>query len=312
VKISFEGESMASPLQNLSNDLAAAAEAVASSVVAVHAQHRIPSSGIQWRKDVIVTVNHGIRRSEGISVLLGPEESVAATVAGRDPSTDLAILKLADEAKLPLPALADASGLKLANLVLALGRSWRGNLVASAGIIGGLSGPWRTWAGGKIDQHIRLDLEIYSGFSGGPLVNAEGKVIGVNTRGVARGRAVTIPASTVNRVVDELLEKGHISRPYLGLAMQPVAVPESLRNKLKSELTSGLVIVHVEPSGPAEKAGILLGDILVELQGRPLEGVESVQQILSSANVGEKVPATVLRGGAPTQLSITLDDRPAR
>jgi S1-C subfamily serine protease len=303
---------MASPLQNPSNDLAAAAEAVGPSVVAIHAQHRIPSSGIQWRKDVIVTVNHGIRRNEGISVLLGPEKSVAATVAGRDPSTDLAILKLADEGKLPLPALADASGLKLANLVLALGRSWRGNLVASAGIVGGLSGAWRTWAGGKIDQHIRLDLEIYPGFSGGPLVNAEGKVVGINTRGVARGRAVTIPASTVNRVVAELLEKGHIARPYLGLAMQPVAVPESLRSKLKSELTNGLVIVHVEPSGPADRAGVLLGDILVELHGRSLEGIDSVQQILSSANVGEKVPATVLRGGTPTQLSVTLDDRSTR
>src|SRR5882724_4297991 len=251
-------------LQNLSNDLTKAADSVGPSVVAVHAQHRIPSSGIQWRKDVIVTVNHGIRRSEGISVLLGPEESVAATVAGRDPSTDLAILKLADEAKLPLPALADASGLKLANLVLALGRSWRGDLVASAGIVGGLSGPWRTWAGGKIDHHIRLDLELYSGFSGGPLVNAEGKVIGINTRGVARGRAVTIPASTVNRVVDELLEKGHIARPYLGLAMQPVTVPETLRAKLASSVNSALLVVHVEPSGPAEKAGVQLGDLVVE------------------------------------------------
>jgi serine protease DegQ len=303
---------MASPLPNPSNDLAAAAEAVGPSVVAVHAQHRIPSSGIQWRKDVIITVNHGIRRNEGISVLLGPEKSVAATLAGRDPSTDLAILKLVDEAKLPLPALADASSLKLANLVLALGRSWRGNLVASAGIVGGLSGAWRTWAGGKIDQHIRLDLELYSGLSGGPLVNAEGKVIGINTCGVARGRAVTIPATTVDRVVDELLEKGHIARPYLGLAMQPVAVPESLRGKLKSEWTNGLVVVHVEPGGPADRAGMLLGDILVELQGKPLEGIESVQQILSSAKIGEKVPVTVLRGGSPTQLNVMLDDRPKR
>ena len=303
---------MASLLQNPSNDLATAAETVGPSVVAVHAQHRIPSSGIQWRKDVIVTVNHGVRRNEGISVFLGRDKSVAATVAGRDPSTDLAILKLADEAKLPLPSLADASGLKLANLVLALGRDWRGNLVASAGIVGGLSGAWQTWAGGKIDQHIRLDVEIYPGFSGGPLVNLEGKVIGINTRGAARGRPVTIPASTVNRVVDELLEKGHIARPYLGLAMQPVAIPESLRSKLKSELTNGLVIVHVEPSGPADRAGMLLGDILVELQGKSLEGIERVQQILSSANVGEKVPVTVLRGGSPTQLNVTLDDRQVR
>src|SRR5580765_5513871 len=159
----FRGEQMASPLQSSSNDLAAAAETVGPSVVAVYGQHRIPSSGIQWRKDVIVTVNHGIRRNEGIAVAFGPDKSVEATLAGRDPSTDLAILKFAHEGKVPWAYLADAFGVKLANLVLALGRSWRGNLVASAGIVGGLSGSWRTWAGGKIDQHIRLDLELYSG-----------------------------------------------------------------------------------------------------------------------------------------------------
>ena len=299
-------------LQTLSNDLAKAAETVGPSVVAVHAQHRIPSSGIQWRKDVIVTVNHAIRRSEGISVLLGSEKSVPSTLAGRDPSTDLAILKVSDGATLPLSEVADGSSMQLANLVLALGRSWRGNLVASFGIVGGLSGEWRTWHGGEIDQHIRLDLELYAGLSGGPLVNAQGKVVGINTRGVSRGRAVTIPASTVNRVVDELLEKGHIARPYLGLAMQPVALPESLRTKLKSGVTGGLIVVHVEPSGPADQAGILIGDVLVELQDKSLESLESIQQILSSAKIGNKIPATVLRGGSPTELAITLQDRPTR
>jgi S1-C subfamily serine protease len=298
--------------QNLSNDLAAAAEAIGPSVVAVHAQHRIPSSGIQWRKDVIVTVNHGIRRSEDIGVLLGPDKSVAATLAGRDPSTDLAILQLSGGAELSLPEVASASSAKLANLVLALGRSWRGNLVASFGIIGGLSGEWRTWHGGKIDQHIRLDLELYSGLSGGPLVNAEGKVVGINTRGIARGRAVTIPATTVNRVVDELLEKGHIARPYLGLAMQPVAVPEPLRGKLRFESAGGLIVVHVEPSGPADRAGILLGDVLVELQAKSIESLESVQRVLSSAKAGDKIAVTVLRGGSPAELEVTLQDRPAR
>jgi S1-C subfamily serine protease len=143
-------------------------------------------------------------------------------------------------------------------------------------------------------------------------VDVQGKVAGINTRGLAPGRAVTIPASTVNRVVDELLEKGHIARPYLGLALQPVAVPESLRSKLKSQWTGGLVIIHVEPDGPADRAGMLLGDVLVELQGRSLEGMESVQQILSSAKIGEKVSATVLRGGSPTQLNVTLEDRATR
>jgi len=301
-----------STLQNLSNDLAAVAERIGPSVVAVHAQHRIPSSGIQWRKDVIVTVNHGIRRSEDIGVLVSPDETVAATLAGRDPSTDLAILKLSGGVKLSLPEVADASSTKLGNLVLALGRSWRGNLVASFGIVGGLSGEWRTGYGGKIDQHIRLDLELYSGLSGGPLVNAEGKVAGINTRGIARGRAVTIPAATVNRVVDELLEKGHIARPYLGLAMQPVAIPEPLRGKLNSESTAGLIILHVEASGPADRAGILLGDVLIELQAKSLESLDSVQQVLSSAKAGDKIAVTVLRGGSPTRLEVTLQDRPAR
>src|SRR3984885_9671893 len=299
-------------LQSSSNDLATAAETVGPSVVAVHGQHRIPSSGIQWRKDVIVTVNHGIGRNEGITVAFGPDKSVEATLAGRDPATERAVLKLANAGTVPLASLADASGVKLASLVLALGRSWRGNLVASAGIVGGLSGAWRTWASGKIDQHIRLDLELYAGLSGGPLVNAQGKVVGINTRGVARGRAVTIPATTVNRVVDELLENGHIARPYLGLAMQPVAIPESLRSKLNSGATGGLVIVHVELSGPADRAGVLLGDVLVELQGNPLESFDSVQQILSSAKVGDNIPAKVIRGGSPKELTITLQDRPTR
>ena len=143
-------------------------------------------------------------------------------------------------------------------------------------------------------------------------VNEQGKVVGINTRGVARGRAVTIPSATVNRVVDELLEKGHISRPYLGLAMQPVAIPESMRSKFKSESGGGLVVVHVEPSGPADQAGILLGDVLVELQGKSLESLESIQQILSSAKVGDKIPATILRGGSPKELAVTLLDRPTR
>ncbi len=299
-------------LESVSSDLAAAAENVGASVVAVQAGHRISASGIQWRKGVIVTVNHGIRRDEEINVLFGPEKSVGATLAGRDPSRDLAILKLSEEWSVRPPELAEASKLKLANLVLALGRSRRGHLVASAGIIGGLSGEWRTWSGGRIDQHIRLDVELYPGFSGGPLVNAEGKVVGINTQGAARGRAVTIPAATVDRVVDELLEKGHIARPYLGVAMQPVAIPESLRSKLRSGARGGLIILHVEPAGPAENAGILLGDILAEVQGKPVEDLETVQEMLAAGKAGEQVSVTVVRGGSPREISITLADRPKR
>jgi serine protease DegQ len=297
---------------SLSNELASSAEQVGRSVVAVHARHRIGASGIQWRKGVIVTVDHAIRREEEARILLGPETSVTAIVAGRDPSTDLAVLKVGDQGVVALPEFADTGALKLGHLVLALGRSRRGHVVASLGIIGGVAGEWRTWRGAKLDQHVRLDLNLYSGFSGGPLVTAQGKVAGINTSGLSRARAVTIPVATVNRVVDELLEKGHIARPYLGLAMQPVAIPEALRRKLKSEATTGLLVVHVEPGGPADKAGILLGDVLTAFHGHALEELETIQDALGSAKVGERIAATAIRGGAPTQVSITLGERPGR
>ena len=302
---------MASALETLSNDFAAAAEAVGSSVAAIYGRRWMPSSGIQWRKGFIVTAHHTIRREEDITVVAAGGESFKANLAGRDPSTDLAILKVSEENALPLPAFGDG-GLKLGHVVLALGRSRGSNLVASGGIVGGISGEWEPRRGGRVDQHIRLSLELYPGFSGGPLVNAQGKVVGINTRGLSRGRAVTIPLATVNRIVDELIEKGHIAKPYLGLAMQPVAVPESLRGKVPGAGNSAVLVVHVEPSGPADKAGVLLGDVVVELQGKPVEDTGDIQQLLGSAKIGDTVAATVLRGGAPVKLSIMLADRPTR
>jgi S1-C subfamily serine protease len=302
---------MASVLETLSNDFAAAAEAVGSSVAAIYGRRWMPSSGIQWRKGFIVTAHHTIRREDDITVVAAGGKSFKANLAGRDPSTDIAILKVSEESALPIPFFGDG-GLKLGHVVLALGRSRGSNLVASAGIVGGISGEWEPRRGGRVDQHIRLSLELYPGFSGGPLVNAQGKVVGINTRGLSRGRAVTIPLATVNRIVDELIEKGHIAKPYLGLAMQPVAVPESLRGKAPGAGNSAVLVVHVEPAGPADKAGVLLGDVVVELQGKPVEDTGDIQQLLGSAKIGDTVAATVLRGGAPVKLSITLADRPTR
>jgi S1-C subfamily serine protease len=303
---------MASVIASFSQELAAAAEQVGSSVVTVHARHRVPSSGIHCRKGVVVTANHAVRREDDITILIHGGKRVLAKLAGRDPGTDLAILKLDADAGLPIPQFADTANLKLANFVLALGRARFGNLVASAGIIGGLGGEWRTWRGGRIDQSIRLDLALYPGFSGGPLVGVDGKVLGLNTNGFGRGRAVTVPISTVKRTVDELLEKGHIARPYLGIAMQPVAIPEALGSKLKSSVEGGLMVLHVEPGGPADNAGIVLGDVIVELQGKPALDTEHVQDLLASAKVNEKLKTTVIRGGAPIELSITLGERPAK
>jgi S1-C subfamily serine protease len=303
---------MSSVLETLSNDFAAAAESVGNSVVAIYGRRWMPSSGIQWRKGYIVTAHHTIRREEDITVVAAGGKSFKANLAGRDPSTDIAVLKVSEESAVPIPPFGDGQGLKLGHVVLALGRSRGSNLVASGGLVGGISGEWEPRRGGRLDQHIRLSLELYPGFSGGPLVSAQGKVVGMNTRGLSRGRAVTIPLATVNRIVDELIEKGHIAKPYLGLAMQPVPVPESLRGKVPGSGSSAVLVVHVEPGGPADKAGVLLGDVVIELQGKPVEDTGDIQQLLGSSKIGETVEATVLRGGAPLKLSIALADRPTR
>jgi S1-C subfamily serine protease len=299
---------MASVLENISNEFAAASEKSGKSVVAVHARRWMPSSGIEWKKGVIVTANHAIRRDDDIRVLVDENNSLTAAVAGRDPSTDLAVLRVEGTAN-AVPEFGDSASLKLGHLVLALGRSRRGNLVASAGIIGGVAGEFRTWRGGRLDQHIRLDLSLYPGFSGGPLVSARGQVVGVNTNGLARGRAITIPVSTVNRVVNELLEKGHIARPYLGLAMQPAAIPEGMRGKVKSGTETGLLVVHVESGGPAEKAGVLLGDVLVEVQGKPVQEMETITELLAAAKVGDSYAVTALRGGNAVNFTVVLGER---
>ncbi|HWO30789.1 MAG TPA: S1C family serine protease, partial [Candidatus Acidoferrum sp.] len=267
-------------LETISNEFAAVAEKVGSSVVAVHARRWMPTSGIEWKKGVVVTVHHGVQRDEDIKVLLDGGRAVSANLAGRDPSTDIAVLRI-DEVTSGAPQLGDSTSLRLGHLVLALGRTRRGDLVASSGIIGGISGEWRNRRGGQLDQHIRLDLALYPGFSGGPLLNARGEVVGINTRGHGHGRAVTVPVATVNRVVEELLEKGHIAQPYLGIAMQQVEVPENMRSKLPAQTRVGLLVVHVENGGPAEKAGALLGDVLFEVSGKIVEHVDAIQDSLA-------------------------------
>jgi S1-C subfamily serine protease len=295
-------------IETISNEFAAAAEKVGSSVVAVHARRWMPTSGIEWKRGVVVTVHHGVQRDEDIKVLLDGGRAVSAKLAGRDPSTDIAVLRI-EEGSSGAPQLGDSTSLKLGHLVLALGRTRRGDLVASSGIIGGISGEWRNRHGGNLDQHIRLDLALYPGFSGGPLLNARGEVIGVNTRGLGHGRAVTVPVATVNRVVEQLLEKGHIARPYLGIAMQPVEVPENMRSKLPAEMRVGLLVMHVENSGPAEKAGVMLGDVLFEVGGKTVEHVDAIQDSLATAKIGDVLQIRLIRAGEIKAVSVALGER---
>ncbi len=295
-------------IETISSEFASAVEKVGGNVVAVHARRWVPTSGIEWKRGVIVTVHHGVQRDEDIKVLLSAGRTVSAKLAGRDPSTDIAVLRI-EEGSSGAPQLGDSTSLRLGHLVLALGRTRRGDLVASSGIIGGISGEWRNRRGGQLDQHIRLDLALYPGFSGGPLLNARGEVVGMNTRGLARGRAVTVPVVTVDRVVEELLNKGYIARPYLGIAMQPVEVPDNMRSKLPPQTRVGLLVVHVENDGPAEKAGMLLGDVLFEVNRKSVEHVDAIQDSLTTATVGDVLQFRVIRAGEVKLVSITLGER---
>lgn len=292
-------------LLSLSNDLAAAVERAAPAVVAVHAR-RLPSTGIHWRPGIVVTAEHTVRTAEDITVTMADGRSLPAVLAGRDPGTDLAVLRVADAGSV-VATLGDDTALKVGHMVLALGYGPR----ASWGVISALGPRWRSWRGGDIDRLVRLDLVLYPGFSGGPLVDAAGRVVGLNTSGLARETRLALPVTMVTRVADELLQKGHVSRGYLGLGMQPVRLPEPLRAQLG--LGDGaLIVVMVEPSGPAARAGVLLGDVLVALDGGPVGDLEDVQARLGSDRVGAEVSAVVLRGGVRTELRITVGEQPRR
>jgi S1-C subfamily serine protease len=302
----------ASTLLALTNDLADAVARAGQSVVAVNARPRIPSSGVHWRPGLIVTAEHTVQRDEEITLTL-PGGQTKAELVGRDSSTDLAVLKLsgANGANLPVAEIGDATDLKIGHLALAVARPGERGLSASLGVVSALSGSWRTWGGSRIDQFIRLDLSIYPGFSGGALVDARGRVAGIITSG-PRNSVMAIPAATVNRVLEQLSSKGRITRGFLGLGMQPVRLPDALKQSLKLEGHGGVIIVEVKPGGPADRAGALIGDVLVELDGRMIGEPGDVQAALDPEQVGKTVKAKFVRAGAKIELSIVVGERPAR
>src|SRR6266566_3831700 len=294
-------------LPSLSNELAAAVEQVAGSVVAVNARPRLPSTGVHWRPGIIVTADHTVRSIEELTVVDREGRTMAATLLGRDPGTDLAVLRIQDTS-LPTAGLGDSGSLRVGHIVLAVGYGPR----ASWGIVSAVGCRWRTWRGGEIDQLMRLDLTLYPGFSGGPLVDVKGRVVGINTSGLSRQLELAIPVSTVTRVADELIDKGHVSRGFLGLGLQPARLPEAFRRRLTGASEIGLLVVNVQPDGPAAKAGVLLGDVLVALDGAPVGATEDVQAVVGARRAGSTVTATILRAGAPAEVSMTVGERPPR
>lgn len=292
---------MSNELAALSNELAQAVEQAGSTVVAVHARPRFSSSGVFWRPGVIVTAEHTIRREEEITVTLPDGTNAPATLAGSDPGTDVAVLKVESSTQAPI-ARAAADPIP-GNLILAIGRSEDSGVNATMGIVSAVSGSWRTWRGGRLDRYIRLDLTLYPNSSGGVVVNTAGGAIGIATSTLSRIAGVAIPGSTIDRVVDEILARGRVSRGYLGVGLQPVELPEHKK---------GLIVLSLEPEGPAAKAGVLIGDILVSLGGTNVTDTDDIQSVLEGHAVGNKVEAVFLRGGDSRSLNIVVGERPRR
>ena len=294
-------------LAELSTRLSAAVAQVGEHVVAIHARRRIPSSGVIWRDGVIVSASHTVRRDGDVRVRLSNGDDIQARVAGRDAATDLVVLRATDLKAQSVPR-ADVSAATVGSLVLAVGRPGR-NVTASFGIVSADIEGWRGGLGARLDHLLRLDLAVYDGFSGGPLIAASGGIIGINNSAFARGGAATLPASIVDSVVDELLTRGHIRRPFIGVGVHPVALGSTLveRNKLTHNV--GLVVISIADSQPADVAGILLGDVLVAVEGRYLEQPSDLVDALSSVPDGGSIRVTALRGGVAQEIIVEPRDR---
>ncbi len=293
-------------LSEVSNEFGKIVEQASPAVVRVEARKRFPASGIIFSEDgLIITANHVLRRDNKIKIGLADGSATSAELIGRDPSTDLALVKADVSGPSPLK-LVEGDSVTVGNLVLALGRPGR-TVQATLGIISALGYGWQTRAGGQVDQYIQTDVLMYPGFSGGPLVSAGGELIGLNSSAIVHGVSVTIPAATINRVADALQKYGRIRRGYLGVSTQVVRLQDPIHQELGQQ--RGLLIVAVEPDSPAEKGGLTIGDTIVKLDSSIIRRHDDLVARLMQAKPGEKVPVTIVRGGEIQTVNVKIGER---
>jgi len=292
-----------SPLQ-FSNQLAATVAATAQSVVGVHGGGRRPSSGIIWQPGIVVTAEETVVQDTDLALTLPDGNRVQATLAGRDPSTDIAVLRY--EAAPSVRAFASntfAPDPQAGHLAFVIGRA-DGNTVATMGIVSFAGGPWRSRHGEQIDARLVIDVRLPAIAEGGALVGADGALIGIAVFGPRR-RVLAIPAATIARVVPTIQAKGHIARGYLGVGLQRVPVPAE-----GTETRRGAMVVTLDPAGPAKAAGILQGDIIIGVGGVAVSGLRSLYQQLGPDAVGKKLAVDVIRAGARMSVNVTIAPRP--
>jgi S1-C subfamily serine protease len=291
-----------STLKDLSDDIAALVEKASKSVVRVDARRGRAGTGIVWDNGLVLTANHVVEQEDEIQVVVD-DKSTKATLVGRDPATDLALLKV-EGLSAPAMARAKVEDLKPGQIVLAIGRP--GSLKATFGTISAVSSSWRGWRGSEIEHLIQTNAPLYPGFSGGPLVDVDGRAVGMNSWVFGRGDGRAVAMDVAERVVASLKADGRIRRPYLGIGTQEVALPEPVKAKAKQD--SGLLIVAVEPQSPADKAGLMQGDTLVALDGTTTSSLEDLYAGLRKAKVGATQTLRVVRAGELKELQVTVGE----
>lgn len=295
-------------LMQWSDALADAVERASRWTVTVAARSRIAATGIMASADgLVVTADHVIEREEDIEIGLADGGPRPARLIGRDPSTDLAVVQV-EGGDLPVVDWAPEGSVRVGHFALAIGRPASAGVEASFGVVSLIGGPWRRRRGEAAEGFVRTDTTFFPGFSGGPLVDTAGRAIGINSSRFRPGQGITVPAATVQRVIQTLLRDGRIRRAYLGVGSQSTALPAALREAADGHETA-LLIVSVDDASPAGRAGIMVGDLLIGIDGDTIAGVEDLQSALESDRVGAAVSIRLLRGGEPLELAATLGER---
>ncbi len=297
---------MANALQSLSDATAAIVESAGRGIVRVEARRRLPASGFVWSADgVIVTAHHVVEQDENIEIGLPDGKTASAKLVGRDPTTDIAVLR-AQGVTLTPPGLAEIANLRVGHIVLALARPGQ-TVMATMGIVSALGDKWRTPMGGLLDKYLQTDVAMYPGFSGGALVDAMGQVLGLNTSALLRDITLSIPVPTLRRVVDTLLAHGKVRRGYIGIRAQPVRLPDRVKEQAKQE--TGLLLLSVEQGSPADKGGLSMGDTIVAMDGEPIRHLDQLVATLSGDRIGQSLEVSVLRGGQVQKLKVTVGEQ---
>ncbi|MBA2598207.1 MAG: trypsin-like peptidase domain-containing protein [Chloroflexia bacterium] len=300
--------SSSSVLASVSDELAGAVERAGAGVVTVDGRHRHPASGIVWTVDgLIATANHVVERDEEIEVGLPDGRSANANLVGRDPGSDLALLRIDASDIAPM----DRSSVepRVGHLALAIGRPGPSGAMASLGVVTSVGGPLRFRGGASLERYMRADVAMLPGFSGGPLVDTTGNLIGLNSSTLGRSGQLTVLAETIDATVATLLQHGRVRRGYLGVGAQGVRLPDALTQSLGNGQEQGLLIVSVESGGPADTAGLMLGDVILAIDGDEVHQVEQLQERLTGDRVGNSVPVRIARGGEPREIGVTIGER---